>query len=621
MERPEAYAATAADDAIVDSRRPADGERDPLIGQLFSGRYRIERRLGGGSMGEVYLAEHTLMHKRVAIKVLRKKTSRSLEAVARFEREAVAASRIDHPNVAAATDFGKLPDGTSFLVLEYVEGIGLRDALRQYGSLPARRALHIAEQICDALTRAHEHGIVHRDLKPENIMLTSRGDDPDFVKVLDFGIARVPLQVAATDPSETLTRVGVVYGTPEYMAPEQSLGHRIDARADLYALGVILYEMLTGVRPFVGRSDVLLMCMHATRDVPPMRDAAPLVDIAPEVEAFVRRLLSKAPEGRPENAYEAQAELRKLPASSPYTAWSPTTLSGEILAHATSVAPKGAPVPTLLGTRLGVSAALGLFVIALCIAIGIRSQRESAAAPEAPSFSLASSARLQASDVSRAAVARFERCEVEAGRAMLDRHGLPLDTAENHRAIVAGCFSKEDATGAASLEALEALTNLARLDAAAAQNPNALRAVERAATNEKTMAAAYAFLLEHPSEAVADVLYRLTFTPNGAASIARAEDALRDARIVRHASRALLVALALRDVGEDCGANAALLEEAETFGDGRALAHLERLTAPGRAGKLRGKKRLGPSDLACIQRDVGASRAMDAIKARIARGG
>ena len=179
-----------------------------LVGQLLSDRYRIERHLGHGAMGSVYLAEHTLMHKRVAIKVLHAEMSRSPEVVARFEREAVAAGHIEHPNVASASDFGKLDDGSFFLVLEYIEGIGLRDALEQYGHLPPKRALHIAAQICSALVRAHELGIVHRDLKPENVMLVDRGGDPDFVKVLDFGIARVPIGALSVANMESSVEEG-----------------------------------------------------------------------------------------------------------------------------------------------------------------------------------------------------------------------------------------------------------------------------------------------------------------------------------------------------------------------------------------------------------------------------
>ena len=208
-----------------------------LVGTIVSERYRIERVLGEGGMGAVYLAEHVLMHKRLAVKVLHPEMIGLPDVVRRFEREALAASHIDHPNVAAATDFGKLEDGSFFLVLEYVEGKNLYDVLSD-GPLPAERALRVAHQIASALARAHALGIVHRDLKPENVMLVERDGDPDFVKVLDFGIAKVSAAPSSPRPGRTasgpsITRAGAVFGTPEYMAPEQALGHEVDARADL----------------------------------------------------------------------------------------------------------------------------------------------------------------------------------------------------------------------------------------------------------------------------------------------------------------------------------------------------------------------------------------------------
>src|SRR5262245_61677646 len=251
---------------------PASSGAASLVGQVLSERYRIESVLGEGGMGAVYMAQHVLMRKRLAVKVLHPEMTRLPEMVARFEREAMAAAHIEHPNVAAATDFGKLENGAFFLVLEYVEGSSLRDLIEK-GPLPPRRALHIAHQIASALARAHALGIVHRDLKPENVMLVARDGDPDFVKVLDFGIAKVPVgelasRGASSDGGQVLTQLGMVYGTPEYMAPEQALGQEVDARADLYALGAILFEMLAGVRPFDAESKVTLLGMKVTSDPP-----------------------------------------------------------------------------------------------------------------------------------------------------------------------------------------------------------------------------------------------------------------------------------------------------------------------------------------------------------------
>jgi serine/threonine-protein kinase len=262
-------------------------------------------------MGAVYQAEHTHMHKRLAVKVLHPEMSRLPEVVARFEREAMAAAHIEHPNVAAATDFGKLDDGSFFLVLEYVEGKSLREAVA-VGRMELGRAIHVTRQIAGALARAHALGIVHRDLKPENVMLVRRDEDEDFVKVLDFGIAKVPVGSLVGEnkvPGQALTQLGMVYGTPEYMAPEQALGQVIDARADLYAVGAMAFEMMTGARPFDHESKVTLLGMHVTAPIPRMSDRAPDANIPPEVEAIIGRLLSKEATARHADAKELIEEL------------------------------------------------------------------------------------------------------------------------------------------------------------------------------------------------------------------------------------------------------------------------------------------------------------------------
>ena len=268
-----------------------------LIGSTISDRYLIQRLLGEGGMGAVYQAEHTLMRKRMAIKVLHPEMTRLPEVVARFEREAMAAAHIDHPHVVTATDFGKLEDGSFFLALEFVEGASLREVIAK-GRLELGRSLHIARQMAGALQRAHALKIVHRDLKPENVMLVERDGDPDFVKVLDFGIAKVQMGELGTNdragPAQNvLTQAGMVYGTPEYMAPEQALGQPVDARADLYALGVIMYELLTGHRPFEAESKVALLGMQVTAPVPAMITKCQDCNVPLEVEVLVGRLLAK----------------------------------------------------------------------------------------------------------------------------------------------------------------------------------------------------------------------------------------------------------------------------------------------------------------------------------------
>jgi serine/threonine protein kinase len=290
----------AGADAKADRPSVRPGGAASLVGLVIGGRYLIERLLGEGGMGAVYQAEHTHMRKRFAVKVLHPEMSRLPEVVARFEREAMAAAHIEHPNVAAATDFGKLDDGSFFLVLEYVEGKSLRDALAE-GRIELGRAIHVTRQIASALARAHALGIVHRDLKPENVMLVAREGDENVVKVLDFGIAKVPVGDLFGDhksPGQALTQLGMVYGTPEYMAPEQALGQAIDARADLYALGVMLFEMLTGVRPFDHDSKVTLLGMHVTAPIPRLSDKLAETSFPPEIESIVATLLAKEARAR-----------------------------------------------------------------------------------------------------------------------------------------------------------------------------------------------------------------------------------------------------------------------------------------------------------------------------------
>ncbi len=265
---------------------------DPRVGTVLADRYRIDAVVGEGAMGTVYAAEHVLMKKRLAVKVLHRELSSVPELVARFEREARAAANIDHPNIAGATDFGKLGDGAIFLALELVEGRCLRDEVA-LGPLSMVRALHITRQVAAALGAAHAQGIVHRDLKPENVMLVNKGGDPDFVKVLDFGVARVPIGEGGGEGVGPITRAGMVFGTPEYIPPEQALGQPSDGRADLYSLGVMLFELLTGSRPFVADSKVSLVGQHLGKPPPRLVERLPGLAVPDAVEALVAALLEK----------------------------------------------------------------------------------------------------------------------------------------------------------------------------------------------------------------------------------------------------------------------------------------------------------------------------------------
>lgn len=287
-------------------------------GTLIAERYRIDALIGEGGMGKVYSAEHVHMRKQVAVKVLHPEMSTTPDIVARFEREAIAAGKIAHPNVAAATDFGRLPNQSFFLVLEYVAGTDLRSVVRK-GPVAQGRALHIVRQITAAVGAAHAAGVVHRDLKPENIMLVERDGEPDFVKVLDFGIAKIDAvgigestdsAASGPSPAQPLTKMGAVFGTPDYMSPEQALGQAIDARSDLYSIGVMLYELLTGERPFKGGA-VTLMRKHVLEDAPPL--PAPVLEaVDPRFAGIIQRLLQKSAQDRYASATELGQTLGEL---------------------------------------------------------------------------------------------------------------------------------------------------------------------------------------------------------------------------------------------------------------------------------------------------------------------
>ncbi|HEU5072888.1 MAG TPA: serine/threonine-protein kinase [Polyangiaceae bacterium] len=273
------------------SATAATGGASALIGQLLAGRYRVDALLGTGGMGAVYRAEHVHMKKHVALKVLHREMTVVPEVVSRFEREAVAAARIEHPHVAGAKDFGKLEDGSFYLALEYVEGSSLRQLLKKERLAPDRVKV-ILGQIASALAAAHRLGVVHRDLKPENIMLVARNDGADFVKVLDFGIAKLAREETTREPQ--LTALGAVFGTPEYMSPEQAMGSAVDAQSDLYSVGVILYEMLAGRTPFAARGMLAVLAAHMTETPPALPG-----DVHPELARLAKDLLEKRPEARP----------------------------------------------------------------------------------------------------------------------------------------------------------------------------------------------------------------------------------------------------------------------------------------------------------------------------------
>jgi len=284
----------------------------PRIGDVLASKFRITGVLGSGGMGCVYLAEHLSLRRPVALKLLHPAVEGIDEVTMRFEREAFATGRVDHPNCVNVSDFGRLDDGTLYMVLEVLDGVSLFDLLEREHRVEWRRALHIGRHVLSALVCAHDAGIVHRDVKPENIILVEQDEDPDFAKILDFGIAKLfdGANLPSDDPR--LTQLGVTIGTPTYIAPEQAFGQPIDARADLYALSVMLYEMISGAPPFEAEEVVALLSMHTSAEVPPFRKVAPDVRVPKSVEALIRDGLEKHKEDRIPNAAEYIARIDEI---------------------------------------------------------------------------------------------------------------------------------------------------------------------------------------------------------------------------------------------------------------------------------------------------------------------
>ena len=285
--------------------QPAAPPQDPRIGMVLQERYRIVRKLGDGGMGAVYEGEHVLIKRRVAIKVLHAQFAQNPEIVARFQREAEAATSIGHPNIIEVTDMGRFPDGTAYMVLEFLEGRDWSHDIEGAGPQPLGKVVHILTQVCDALAAAHAKGIVHRDLKPENIFLIERRGDPDFAKVLDFGISKI---ADAQGQDRSLTQTGTALGTPYYMAPEQCQGKRdIDHRADIYSLGVILFQALTAQYPFDDESYPMLVLKICTEPPPALAHYRP--DVPAELQQIVNRMLAKDRDHRYQSVEEVRAAL------------------------------------------------------------------------------------------------------------------------------------------------------------------------------------------------------------------------------------------------------------------------------------------------------------------------
>jgi serine/threonine protein kinase len=303
--RPMAPVTNGTDPASVDTPIPLDGDGEELIGTTIDNRYRLDATLGRGGMGLVYRASHVGLRRQVAVKILHPSLAASPDVRSRFEREALAVGKIDHPNCVKVYDVGRLDDGALYLAMELLEGRSLSEVLEQEGQLAPGRALHILTHILRGLAHIHASGLIHRDMKPENIFLVRVDDDFDFAKILDFGIAK-PMKGELSDDGVKLTQAGMAFGTPIYMAPEQALGNPLDGRADLYAAAVMGYEMLCGQPPFYSDDKLEVMSMHTARPVPPMRQR--LIKNARPVPSSIEKLIVRGLTKKPNDRY-ASAEV------------------------------------------------------------------------------------------------------------------------------------------------------------------------------------------------------------------------------------------------------------------------------------------------------------------------
>jgi len=300
---PEDGAALQADSTVA-----MEMPEDPLVGLTLDEKYHLDSRIGTGGMGTVYRATHLLIDRPVAIKVLNPRYVEDEAAQTRFRREARAAGRIQHTNAVTVTDFGRTAEGLVYIVMELLEGHTLRDVLAHDAPLDTARAVSMMLQVASAVGAAHDAGVIHRDLKPANIFIVQRKDAPPFVKVLDFGIAKLAAEaIDDDDDPQTLTAVGAMIGTPRYMSPEQCEGAKLTPASDVYSLGIILYEMLTGTTPFNGTSPIAIAIKHSS--TPPRAPREFVATIPVALEELILHALEKRPESRPQDANAFRNEL------------------------------------------------------------------------------------------------------------------------------------------------------------------------------------------------------------------------------------------------------------------------------------------------------------------------
>lgn len=553
-------------------------------------------------MGRVYRGEHVLMRKRVALKILHQELTVVPEVVQRFEREARAAAHIQHPHVATATDFGKLSDGRIFLVLEYVEGRSL-DVLIQEGPVALDRCLRIGLQIASALRAAHEQGIIHRDLKPENILLVESEEQGDFIKVLDFGVAKIQDEGASED-GKPITKVGMVYGTPEYMAPEQALGQNVDARADLYSLGVVLYEMLCGSRPYEGAA-VGLLGKQLTQPLPLLAEKRSGLQVPPAVEGFWSELLQVEKERRVPSAQVACQRLEELLA-----AWEAGTLSvggarsllsigwGEVTIPLQALERKAQWRKFLLPVLVGAACVLGAWAL------------HSALSPaEVPPLIVSQEGGPPQHGAGRAEESAPVHLELQEAK----KEGLlalrALAEKFPQEALVHAELALALAKEQEYLEAVDEARVALALNPQLNESPVIAGVLFRAAQSSSASSASFRMLQGVMGKAGSEILYDLRETPEIRAAVRKqAATALRAAEESDLVTPALLFLLRL-EREKDCEKLLSLLQEQGQDADSRALPALRKLQAREGCGP-----RKKDDCFACLREGEELSRVMERLE-------
>lgn len=341
---------------------------DPFSGrEILNGEFRILEKIGTGGMGSVYRANQTAMNRLVAVKILHPKLANRRDLVSRFRREAKAMSHLTHPNTVKVLLYGELDDGSLYIVMEHLEGRNLNQAVRAEGPMSFDRALPILIQVCGALEEAHRNGIVHRDLKPENIFLCNQGGLRDFPKVLDFGLAKVT-EREMRPGSIILTQEGMVFGTPEFMSPEQAQGRTLTPASDIYSLAVILYELLTGKLPFDAQTPVEYLQLHVTARPIPLDERVPGKTFPVGLGAAISRALLKRPEERYRSAAEFAGALKPFASTTRGLSSIMPVRSEPAPPPPSAVAPGSASASS---TRQGTGVGLIVGVAAACLVMGV----------------------------------------------------------------------------------------------------------------------------------------------------------------------------------------------------------------------------------------------------------